>query len=242
MDKKEKLQNLALILEILFLIVVTGLILSMITFPESFITIPLIWGFWYLRFQYRWIRILPFLALVLLLPSLLSALTAVGEYVSGEARFRTTGNPVVNDFNYEYRISYESTGCLVSGFEFVTHNPHNATLKLLIKIFGYAKYSYKGRLPSYDEANQLLLNKGVRMKSADMPYLAIPGRKDLIKYEPGNLAGMFMLQAIRTGGAFVHLLDENSMLVGRIRSSPAADEIFVSNIYENHGVIVLYKK
>ena len=52
----------------------------------------------------------------------------------------------------DFRCHWNTSGCVLSGFEPLTHLPNNATITLLVKTFGPMPGAYSGPFPSKAEA------------------------------------------------------------------------------------------
>jgi len=89
------------------------------------------------------------------------------HYLKGEAYIQQVGMPSQGFYNLDktYRLYHKTSGCLVTGTEFLQHVPNNFTVKSLTYLFGYQKDVYIGKYPSYQEAIDKLNEDGVNLNS-----------------------------------------------------------------------------
>ncbi|MCB9698735.1 MAG: hypothetical protein H6738_18280 [Alphaproteobacteria bacterium] len=75
--------------------------------------------------------------------------SAVVAYASGTAELRTYGMPDPEFFNLDptWRMHWRTRGCVIDGTEALTDEPYNATLKLLVTVFGPMPGAYDGPIP-----------------------------------------------------------------------------------------------
>jgi hypothetical protein len=117
----------------------------------SLLAIPLFVGViaWLIR-RNRWRSLT---ALLLTSPCALAAGLAVLGYSRGTGRLQTVGFPDTELFNVNATTRYQSTssGCVVSGSEWVLQLPNNLTLLALHFLMGPMPGAYDGPYPQRDE-------------------------------------------------------------------------------------------
>jgi tetratricopeptide (TPR) repeat protein len=79
-------------------------------------------------------------------------------YLSGGGSLRGFGRPDAEYSNLDptCRCPRVSSGCVINGSEFLTHNPNNLAIEILTKIFGPMRGAYAGPYPSREEALRTL--------------------------------------------------------------------------------------
>jgi len=140
-------------------LVVPTILLAWLSFlfgSLSFVAVPAFVGVlvWLAR-RRRW---LPMAALLLTSPFAVAAVFAVASYVQGNARLQTEGMPSARLENVDPDTGYkwDTSGCMVSGGEWVLHVPYNATLSVLRLVFGPMRGAYAGPVPDEAEVEQAL--------------------------------------------------------------------------------------
>ncbi len=112
---------------------------------------------WYLLAKRRWQTALLY---VLLLPTTFVVVHAIVDYCRGDALFRYSGLPgtTFHNLDPQYRCGRATYGCIVSGNEWISQMPYNATVSLLVTCFGYMPGTYTGPYPSDKDAIAALRN------------------------------------------------------------------------------------
>lgn len=146
----------------------------------GWLSVPILWlaglpglglGVLWLWSQRRRRRALVLLALspLVALP-VLSVLGASAGYWSGTAVLKGSGLPGISYRNLDpvIRCSRQSSGCMVDGSEILTHSPHNLALRVWGALCGPMPRSYRGPLPSEEEALALLAASGREERWSDL--------------------------------------------------------------------------
>jgi hypothetical protein len=94
------------------------------------------------------------LVCVLLSPVGVGFANGVVRYCRGEAYLLYEGLPGTQSHNLdrELRCEQYSSGCLISGNEWLTHGPNNAAVRLMTRWFGPEPGTYRGPYPTEAEA------------------------------------------------------------------------------------------
>lgn len=102
----------------------------------------------------KWLKILSIAALLLVVG--IPLITTIA-YLEGSARLKYIGfpPPEFHNIDPEWRCGNQTSGCIAFGYERFTHGLSNATLRFLIRTFGFQKGSYTGEYP--DQATALRL-------------------------------------------------------------------------------------
>lgn len=90
--------------------------------------------------------------------SMISFTLGAISYFQGNPSLKFIGYPSTEFYNLnkEYRVWQESSGCVVTETEVLTHLPNNLAVMLCTKLLGYQKNAYNGYYPDKEEATQLL--------------------------------------------------------------------------------------
>lgn len=78
-----------------------------------------------------------------------TVLGATIAYASGSAALQTYGmpDPEFDNLDPTWRMHWRTRGCVVDGTEFLTDEPHNATLRLLVTLLGPMPGAWDGPIP-----------------------------------------------------------------------------------------------
>lgn len=121
-------------------------------------------------------RALPFLAL----PAVVAALyffLGVADYWNGTACFKTVGYPGSESDNLDptYRVYWRTSGCRVTGTEFLTHTPNNIAVRIMVRVFGPMRGTYHGPYPTREETREVLRGSEVIVTARALGYARSPG-------------------------------------------------------------------
>lgn len=123
----------------------------------------------------------------LLLLMLLLPLNTTFQYLSGTARLKYVGLPDPEFYNIDrkYRCHNSTSGCLVLGYEWFTQGLSNATLRLLIGLFGFQKGAYTGDYPTVEEVVKIVKTEEKPIELADKSVaIHLEGLGDIIEINP----------------------------------------------------------
>lgn len=128
-----------------------------------------------------------------------SLLFGIGSYLGGTAQLMTVGYPPVELANVGRmtRLQTASTGCMVSGGEWMTHLPNNAVLVALRFMFGPMPGAYDGPYPPDADVTETL-SKAAPLATSDVELdrLHVSGRA--IRLQPG--IGKKLVNALESRG------------------------------------------
>jgi hypothetical protein len=94
------------------------------------------------------------LILLVTVPPAFFFMSGVRRYIDGSAKLIITGLPFIETFNLdpETRCRQTTSGCIVRGNEWCTHDSYNFAIRLMILCFGEMPREYHGPYPSREEA------------------------------------------------------------------------------------------
>lgn len=103
----------------------------------------------------KWLKILSIAALLLVVGIPLNTTLA---YLDGSARLKYVGLPDPEFYNLdrESRCGNQTSGCIVFGYERFTQGLSNATLRFLIRQFGFLEGAYLGEYPDAATVRELM--------------------------------------------------------------------------------------
>jgi len=96
-------------------------------------------------------------------------LSGIKDYFLGDAHFRYVGLPTSEFYNLDrdYRVWNSTSGCMVFGFEPLTHIPNNWAVATCTNVFGYQRGVYRGVYPTKAEAAEILGQHGLLVNFSD---------------------------------------------------------------------------
>lgn len=152
-------------------------ILSLLAIPAFILTLTWL-------FRRRWWR--PSIALLATSPFMVVTCFAVTNYARGTARLWTVGLPSRAFYNVDpdTRYQYRSSGCIVTGGEWVLQAPNNLTLRALRLLLGSMPGAYDGPYPDDHDVNQALAS-GTELTWSSLrgESIAVAGRN--FRLQPG---------------------------------------------------------
>ena len=103
----------------------------------------------------KWLKILS-TALLLIVVGI--PLITTLAYLDGSARLKGVGfpSPQICNIDPEWRCGKQTSGCIVFGYERFTQGLSNATLRFLIRKFGFMEGSYLGEYPDTAAVRRLM--------------------------------------------------------------------------------------
>jgi hypothetical protein len=132
----------------------------------------------------RWLAI----GLALLLsPMCVSVFVAASRYTGGTAVIEGMGLPGTEYGNVDptLRCGRVTGGCLVSGTEWITEVPNNATVALLTRVFGPQRGAYTGPYPTDVQASAAVAAGGEPVPAAAVRADAIVLKTGTVNLAPG---------------------------------------------------------
>jgi hypothetical protein len=134
---------------------------------------------------------------VLLSPLGVGFANGVVRYCRGEAYILYEGLPGTQSHNLdrELRCEQYSSGCLISGNEWLNHGPNNAAVRLMTRWFGPEPGTYRGPYPTEAEALAAVAG-GQAVPVADVRSDAIRVGDRVVRLDAGVGTGL-----LRAGGA-----------------------------------------
>jgi|GEM_PF-4713478 len=124
----------------------------------------------FLLFKNRKLALLTFFASAWFIVPVRNMIDTVIDYRTGKATYMSAGMPQPEFYNLDetYRVWNTTSGCIVSGREWMTHSPNNYTIRFLTNVFGIQNGVYKGYYP-----DKITTGKMLDSVLITVPYLRI---------------------------------------------------------------------
>jgi hypothetical protein len=153
-----------------------------------------------------------------------SFLTGTIRYTIGNATLQGVGGPeIFHGIDRETRVAATSSGCLFVGFEPFVFPANNTAVRLWTNLFGFQRGSYKGILPTQEEAQSII-------KSADT--LIVKYASSFIQFD---IAG----ETVKIDSTDLYSYRNTSSLLDTVVGKVIKDECFV---FQQYGGKEEYKK
>ena len=123
--------------------------------------VGIIYGIWVLMFFLHHRRVMAAAIFALATPVSVSFLWGVIDYGNGNARLREVGLPgTITFYNLDpvVRCGRSTSGCFVSGSEWITQMPYNGAVRFMTACFGWMPNAYRGPYPTEDDARKSIAN------------------------------------------------------------------------------------
>jgi hypothetical protein len=220
--------------------------LSMLSTPV--LSVALILSSW-LSLAFGPLAIIPLIAIVIcalngrwkaaviafaLSPIFVSFVRGTIGYASGTAAIWGEGLPgtAYGNVDPQFRCGHATSGCLVSGSEWMTHAPNNAAIVLLTRILGPQPGAYTGPYPTDRQASAAVTSGEVVQPAAVLADL-VTLRSGRVKLAPG--VGKRLLDNNSLGGSF-----DTSKPTAAIAAFPAENGPITGTLWQQRCLILRF--